>query len=275
LSTADIEPAVLAAFDGQMTDFYAAARRQPWADIKIDDDAIWGSTGIPLPVFNGAVAATFTEENADDRIERILGYFRDLKLDMSWWVGPTTTPPDLGDRLVAHGMTADDTNPGMAVSLDDWDPPPVPEGIEIEPAVDAASFHEASDLMFEAFQMPRHIQPMYEERFAEFCIGPRAIQRTYLARIGGTPVATSLGMVANGIVGVYNVATPSAWRRRGAGTAVTAAAMTGGRSKGARWAILESSQMGRSVYERLGFREVTKIAIYIGNFSGSPVESHS
>ena len=43
---------------------------------------------------------------------------------------------------------------------------------------------------------------------------------------------------------------------------------------GARWAILETSEMGRSVYERLGFRRVAEVAIYAGNFSGAPGEPH-
>ena len=35
--------------------------------------------------------------------------------------------------------------------------------------------------MFEAFEMPREVQPMFEARFIDFSIGPRAMQTTYLA----------------------------------------------------------------------------------------------
>ena len=78
----------------------------------------------------------------------------------------------------------------------------------------------------------------------------------------------------DGIVAIYNVATVPAARRRGAGAAVTAAAMADAQVDGARWAILETSEMGRSVYERLGFRRVAEVAIYAGNFSGAPGEPH-
>ena len=90
-------------FDRSMVDFYVQGRRRPWADIKIDDDVVWGATGLPLQAFNGAVGATFSESTADARIETVLDYYRELKLDMSWWVGPTS-PAWLGDRLVAHGL---------------------------------------------------------------------------------------------------------------------------------------------------------------------------
>jgi hypothetical protein len=33
--------------------------------------------------------------------------------------------------------------------------------------------------------------------------------------------------------------------------------------------------MGRSVYEGLGFRHVTDVAIYAGSFSGGPGTGHS
>ena len=77
----------------------------------------------------------------------------------------------------------------------------------------------------------------------------------------------------DGMVAIYNVATIPAARRRGFGAAVTAAAMADAKADGARWAILETSGMGRSVDEGLGFRHVADVAIYVGNFSGARAES--
>ena len=93
VTTTEVDPAQIAMFDQVMVAFYTEARRREWADIKIDDDVIWGSTGIPGPAFNGATAATFSDDTADARIETILDYFRELRIDMSWWVGPTRRRP--------------------------------------------------------------------------------------------------------------------------------------------------------------------------------------
>lgn len=271
MSTTDVEPGLIEMFDRSMVAFYVESRQRPWADIKVDDDVVWGSTGLPLQAFNGAVGATFSDETADARIETVLGYFRELRLDMSWWVGPTS-PASLGDRLAAHGLEADGIAPGMAVSLEGWAAPPVPQGISIEVTVDPASFHEAMDVMFEGFEMPRDTQPLFEERFGGYSFGPRPTSRTYLARLDGRPVATALGAILDDVLAIYNVATVPGARRRGAGSAVTAAAMTDAQARGARWAILESSEMGRRVYEGLGFRQVTQVAIYACNFSGMEQE---
>jgi ribosomal protein S18 acetylase RimI-like enzyme len=268
MSTTEVDPALITMFDRNIVEFYVQSRSRPWADIKVDDDVVWGSTGLPLQAFNGALAATFSGETADARIETILDYFRGLRLDMSWWVGPTS-PPDLGDRLAAHGLVQDGVMPGMAVALAGWSAPPVPEGLTIELTDDAASFHDAMDVMFEGFEMPRETQPLFEERFRGYSVGPRATSRTYVARLDGRPVATSLGATFDGVVAIYNVATVPEARRRGAGGAITAAAMADAQRQGATWAILESSEMGRSVYERLGFRQVTQVAIYAATFSGA------
>jgi GNAT superfamily N-acetyltransferase len=268
MSTTQVDPALIEMFDRNMVEFYVESRSRPWADIKVDDDVVWGSTGLPIQAFNGAVGATFSAEKADARIETVLDYFRELRLDLSWWVGPTS-PSWLGERLLAHGLVPDGVAPGMAMSLEGWSVPPLPEGLTIEIAHDAATFHEAMDVMFEGFEMPRDVQPLFEERFGGYSIGPRPVSRTFLARLDGRPVATSLGSVLEGVVGIYNVATVAEARRRGAGTAITAAAIADAQARGATWAILESSDMGRPVYERLGFRQVTEVAIYAATFSGA------
>jgi GNAT superfamily N-acetyltransferase len=132
----------------------------------------------------------------------------------------------------------------------------------------------AIEVMFDGFEMPSDLITPFEERFRDFCIGPRAIQRTFLGTIDGRPVATSLGFVVEDVAGIYNVATVPDARRRGYGSAVTACAMAYGRDRGARWAILESSPIGVPVYERLGFRQVCEVVVYEGLFSGREEPAH-
>ena len=78
--------------------------------------------------------------------------------------------------------------------------------------------------------------------------------RAYIGRIGGEPCTTGLGAVAEGHVGVFNIATPPAHRNRGFGHAVTARVVANGVRAGARAAYLQASTMGFGVYQRLGFR---------------------
>jgi predicted GNAT family acetyltransferase len=67
-------------------------------------------------------------------------------------------------------------------------------------------------------------------------------------------VTTGMGLTIGSYVGVFNIATPPARRRRGYGAAVTVRAVADGVAAGARWAWLQSSGAGYPVYDRLGFR---------------------
>ena len=78
--------------------------------------------------------------------------------------------------------------------------------------------------------------------------------RAYVGKIDCEPVATAVGVSLENHVGIFNVATLPPHRRRGYGAAITARAVCDGLDQGARWAWLQSSPAGYSVYENLGFK---------------------
>jgi GNAT superfamily N-acetyltransferase len=83
-----------------------------------------------------------------------------------------------------------------------------------------------------------------------------------LGRLHGAPVATATVLLAGGIAGIYDVSTVPDARRRGIGTAMTMAALQAARVRGYEIAFLQPSEMGRSVYERLGFRVCCVCGVY-------------
>jgi N-acetylglutamate synthase len=80
--------------------------------------------------------------------------------------------------------------------------------------------------------------------------------RCYVGEADGRLVTTGIGVTLGACVGIFNVATPPADRRRGYGAAVTARAVADGLAAGAAWSWLQSSLPGYPVYEQLGFRAV-------------------
>ncbi len=70
-------------------------------------------------------------------------------------------------------------------------------------------------------------------------------------------------MRAGAVLGIFNVATVPAARGRGVGRAVTLAALRDGAGAGCRMAVLQASEMGHPVYERLGFRDFAAYDIYV------------
>lgn len=78
--------------------------------------------------------------------------------------------------------------------------------------------------------------------------------RLFVGYAGGTPVATSLSVRTGDVVGVYNVGTAPAVRRRGYGWAMTLAAIVDGAASGCAFVTLQASAMGYPLYAAHGFR---------------------
>jgi ribosomal protein S18 acetylase RimI-like enzyme len=83
-----------------------------------------------------------------------------------------------------------------------------------------------------------------------------AVDETGVAR------ATSACHVFGDYAQVFFVSTEPAWRRRGIGSAMTAEALRGAASLGARRAFLHSTADGASLYKRLGFEAVGLLTRY-------------
>jgi ribosomal protein S18 acetylase RimI-like enzyme len=77
----------------------------------------------------------------------------------------------------------------------------------------------------------------------------------YLAIFNEDPVAISSVLYYRGIAGIFNVATIPDYRGKGIGTAITLAPLMDAKKKGYEIAWLESSEMGKNLYKRIGFQE--------------------
>lgn len=145
-----------------------------------------------------------------------------------------------------RGLVAEASVPIMAAT----GPLEVPavEGLELRRlAPDEAGLH--SEIAAEAFGAPVEV-------FA--ALVPEALLahpdlRGYVGEVNGEPVVTAVGVVAGGVVGIFNVATTPAHRHRGYGAVATARAFADGIEAGAAWGWLQSSEIGYRVYQRLGF----------------------
>lgn len=83
--------------------------------------------------------------------------------------------------------------------------------------------------------------------------------RFWLGSVTGRAVAASWTAVSDGYTGVYGVATIPTMRRRGYGEALTRAAMN---TAAHLPAALQSSQAGRPLYLKMGFREIAQFEVW-------------
>jgi len=159
--------------------------------------------------------------------------------------------PDLEQEAAELGLTARFPLPGMAVSPEELTDERAPE-LEIVRVDDEEGLADAARVAAAGNGVPLElIRALYAPgllQLAGFAV--------YLGRADSVTVTTAMRYLTNNDVGIFNVATPPAHRRRGYGSAITAHAARAGFENGADLAWLQTSEIGESVYRGLGFRHV-------------------
>jgi GNAT superfamily N-acetyltransferase len=95
----------------------------------------------------------------------------------------------------------------------------------------------------------------------------------YVGYTDGIPVTTGLGVRTGRTMGVYNIATVETARGRGYGAAMTMRIVDDGTAAGCDVAILQASDMGKPIYERLGFRTVVDYVGYVDPATLTPLDA--
>jgi ribosomal protein S18 acetylase RimI-like enzyme len=85
----------------------------------------------------------------------------------------------------------------------------------------------------------------------------------YVGYVDGVPVSTTATVACGDTIGVYNVATLPDHQRRGYGEAVMRRALAEAEcERPARPVVLQSTEAGLRLYERMGFRTVARFSVY-------------
>jgi GNAT superfamily N-acetyltransferase len=225
-----------------------------------DDGTVrWTIGGSPLDYHNVVVAADLSDDQVDSTIAASLELMRQYGVPGSWHVGPSMRPGDLGTRLLEAGFRYDGSEPGMAVKLSELREPAAVPGLEISRISTEAELDVWEATLGRGFgegeKEARWVAQVYRR------LGLADPWRHYLAYLDDKPVATTTVFLAAGAAGVYFVMTVPEARRRGIGAAITYAALRN--VDGVEYAVLGSSDAGRSVYARLGFREYCRIESFV------------
>jgi ribosomal protein S18 acetylase RimI-like enzyme len=156
--------------------------------------------------------------------------------------------PQAADAKRSLGLVGDGLLP--CFGMEPRRAPQPPKELSIA-RVDHASFEPFMAALVVGFEMPR---AMAENLFLIRILDDPGL-RGYLGSVDGRPVATAMSMRTGQTLGVYSVATLPDARGRGYGTALTWATLADA-DPGVEAVVLQASELGRPVYERMGFRLV-------------------
>lgn len=174
-----------------------------------------------------------------------------------WLQARTSLTIDVASIVDELGVRLADSEAGMVVRRDELTAAG-PTSLGVERITDGDGLRAAVEVAAAGFDTPTELmEPMYSADV----LATRGVS-LYLGRSDGQPVSTAVSYLANDTLGIFSVATPDSFRRRGFGTAITRHACERGFIDGARLAWLQSSAVGEPVYRRLGFRQVETYLLF-------------
>jgi GNAT superfamily N-acetyltransferase len=249
----DLSPSAQAlAIKANLYAFFKSMRHSPAATVYDRSYGFQWHTAIPHPWFNGILVSRPPAENAAQAIAETLAYFRSRHVSsFTWWLAPHLEPSAWAEHLLPLGFQYDHQTPGMAIDLADL-PPKSPHPLVIRRVEDRQTLSEWVDTFLLGFEMPASMAPAILALFEG--LGINLPIRHYLGYLEDEPLAVSSLFLGEGVAGVYDVATRAAARGQGIGSRMTLAPLYAARQMGYQTGILQSSQMGYPIYQRLGFR---------------------
>lgn len=169
----------------------------------------------------------------------------------AWTVWVPDTEPAVADMLAARGHVLDSDPEAMILDLDTVERPPEPPGFTTE--VDARTIARINDA---AYGLPGS----FERALSGMRRGDDV--HFYAAGEGGEPSSCLMAFDHGGDCSIWLVATLPQARGNGLARALMGRALADGRERGCTTSTLEATDLGRPVYERLGYRSLGEIQMW-------------
>ncbi len=230
--------------------------RVPYLELRESPD-ITLVTSKEIRLWNIVMRTHLAPTSVTTTIEALISRFEALDLPLIWHILPSTQPSNLADYLEEYDFLLFDEEPHMVMELANavLDLPYMP-GFTIERVTDTASlarWHSAAVAGF--FPTTPSLGQLFLDAYTLFGFDPQGPFLHYIGYMNGEPVAVSTLLFTEDMAGIYDVCTIPSARGKGFGTAITLAPLLEARARGYHYVCLQSTHMGYSIYERLGFKE--------------------
>lgn len=248
----DIRLAELAFFD-----FRRMLGQGPGTRVEESGDLVRITGPAGLLGSNNIFDSRLEENRTAPRIAEALEPFARAGKQAAWWLGPSSRPENLDRALLDFGLTPHSTLFGM---VRDMEPPRRSAATEpiagVEPVEDGRTLAELCTLFFAAMGAGPEVGDYYTGVMLDLGWTPGGSMEYFVVRHADRVVACSAVRFVLGCGQIIYVGTDPDHRRQGLGRKVMAAALTAIRRRGLTTAILHATEMGRPLYQLLGFRQV-------------------
>lgn len=220
----------------------------------------------PSPRSGWVIFTQLEAAAADDVIHSTTEFFKQHGGEFEWKVYGHDQPPDIKERLLAHGFVSEELESVLAldlqaVSREFWDPSPV----DVQRLTEARQLADVAQIESAVFA---------EESFdIESVLGvelketPEAIS-IFVAYASGRPASSAWIRYYPGrqFAELYGGATVASQRGKGLYTALVQARAREARERGVRFLVVDTSPMSRPILEKRGFVFLTHAQGFVRGF---------
>ncbi len=242
----------------------------PLGEIHRDGDLTWIEAPVPELPYN-AVVRTRLGDDAEARIDEVIGSYRERDVQFMWLVHPTAQPTDVARLLAGRDLRLVEQSTGMSLDLARWRPSDRgnADGVTFEEVTTEPQMAAYEELIARYWELGKSSCDYVfgiNRWAAGLGHGVRFVAYRDGAPVGKTYLSWTLGDDAHAlsddtasIYGVY--VTPAA---RGLGIAATLMdlAIERAAAVGRRRVVLHSSGMAIELYLRMGFAARCPLPVY-------------
>lgn len=236
--------------------------------VQVAEETDWlGMHSIHDAFYNAVYETRFSPDNVEKRVDEVISLFSTRsKLPITWFITPTCEPTNLSKVLESKGFKLAFRTPGMFLELDKFEntkrddsPHKIVQVSNVEQLVQWIIPGK------EGFGLSDSVINAYFELFKNKGFESQLPWKLYVGMVDEKPTTCVRLFFANGVAGIFHVATIPSARGHGYGTEITVAALEAAKELGYKLAVLASSPAGYNVYYRLGFRDCCFCDVYVGS----------
>jgi ribosomal protein S18 acetylase RimI-like enzyme len=176
---------------------------------------------------------------------------------------PAGATAEVLESVKALGFPVEASTPAMAVDIDRMRPTSLPAGYDFARIGAGAAGLEWAEALAIGYGIPRPMADIFAPATLGADMSEDARIQFFAVRHDGRQVATTQLYLADGLAGIYCVATRPEERHKGLGAHATAEALRAAGRLGYRVGVLQSSTAGHSIYLGLGFADYASIPMLI------------
>jgi hypothetical protein len=238
----------------------APSRREPL------EDMILTSSPLPQRFFSTVARIRWTHGDVAESVRRVRAHFAARGVhEFTWWLSPSTTPADLGERLIELGAVPDPAGDGATAMV--LDRPPlgaVPDGVRVEAVETLDEFRLLQQILMDIDDTTpaERADAMLADLAGRWELYRSSGRRGFLAFVDGA--AASAGQIAllDERRALLTGGATRAWARgRGCYRALVLERWRLLRERGLRAMVVQASSMSAPVLAALGFRATATLRV--------------